>query len=101
MTMLEHPNYVELQPLALRGCDEHRRSPIRDWYIWQPRLTIGDWLCMDTGEYYPRLYIDTQSDLNWDDSSARRFIMRFWIDRRCRMDAINIIPKVEGLRGVR
>jgi alpha-glucosidase len=60
-----------------------------------------------TEEYYLRLYVAEQPDLNWDNPEVREAVwdvMRFWLDRGCdgfRMDVINLISKTPGLPDVK
>ncbi|KAM0755601.1 glycoside hydrolase family 13 protein [Meredithblackwellia eburnea MCA 4105] len=94
----------------------------RDWYIWRParqgpngeRLPPNNWESVfggesawawdhKTEEYYLRLFVKEQPDLNWENQKLREAVydaMRFWLDRGCdgfRMDVINLISKTPGL----
>ncbi|KAL7008135.1 hypothetical protein EMMF5_002317 [Cystobasidiomycetes sp. EMM_F5] len=99
-----------------------KTNPKRDWYIWRPpkydaqgnRKPPNNWLAVFRGEsawtwdettqeYYLRLFVKQQPDLNWDNPKVRTAIhdvMRFWLARGVdgfRMDVIAFISKTVGL----
>jgi oligo-1,6-glucosidase len=104
----EHPWFVES-----RGS---RDNPRRDWYIWRPGRDgrePNNWESFfggsawqydeATGEYYLHLFSRKQPDLNWENPEVRAAVhemMTWWLDKGIdgfRMDAINLISKVDGL----
>ncbi|KAM0752284.1 glycoside hydrolase family 13 protein [Meredithblackwellia eburnea MCA 4105] len=99
-----------------------KTNPKRDWYIWRPKKDVAagersepnNWQSMfgdesawawdeTTEEYYLRLFVKEQPDLNWENPDVRKAVydlMKWWLDRGCdgfRMDVINLISKVPGL----
>jgi len=108
-TSISHPWFVS----SRRSVDD----PYRAYYFWRkPRADGGppnNWesysggpawkLDEATGEYYLRLFMEEQPDLNWDNPDVREEMyanMRFWLDRGVdgfRLDAANMISKPDGL----
>ncbi|KAM0745693.1 glycoside hydrolase family 13 protein [Meredithblackwellia eburnea MCA 4105] len=116
-TSSHHPWFLESR--------SSKTNPKRDWYIWrQPvvdpvtgeRREPNNWSSVfgnggesawewdeTTGEYYLRLFVKEQPDLNWENPEVREAvydIMKFWLEKGCdgfRMDVINLISKTPGL----
>ncbi|KAK4701661.1 hypothetical protein P7C70_g4567, partial [Phenoliferia sp. Uapishka_3] len=82
-----------------------KTNPYRDFYIWQPaktnekgeRVPPNNWESVfggesawewdeKTEEYYLRLFVKEQPDLNWENPAVREAVydvMKFWLDRGC------------------
>ncbi|ADL08476.1 glycoside hydrolase family 13 protein [Thermosediminibacter oceani] len=93
-----------------------KHSPYRDYYIWregQNGREPNNWVSIfggpaweydeRTGEYYLHLFAVKQPDLNWENPRLRKEIyemINWWLKKGIdgfRLDAINLISKVEGL----
>ncbi|KAJ9101239.1 hypothetical protein QFC21_003458 [Naganishia friedmannii] len=99
-----------------------KQNPKRDWFIWrkgkqdengQP-IPPNNWRSVfgagpawtydeGTDEWYLRLFVSQQPDLNWENPEVREAVydlMKFWLDKGVdgfRMDVINLISKAPGL----
>lgn len=106
----QHPWFVE----SRRGPD----SPKRDWYVWRdpapdggpPNNWVETWgggpawtLDEPSGQYYLRLFLPEQPDLNWNNPEVRDAmadVVRFWLDRGVdgfRIDVVHALGKDPAL----
>ncbi len=101
-TSNEHPWFVESRA--------DRTNPKADWYVWRDE-PANNWLTafgvgesawefdQPRGQYYLRLFLREQPDLNWDNpdvEAAMHDTLRFWMDRGVdgfRMDVVHLIGK--------
>ncbi|GHJ89286.1 hypothetical protein NliqN6_5688 [Naganishia liquefaciens] len=99
-----------------------KQNPKRDWFIWRKgkvdengqKVPPNNWKSVfgagpawtydeGTDEWYLRLFVSQQPDLNWENPEVRQAVydlMKFWLDKGVdgfRMDVINLISKVPGL----
>ncbi|MCF6095350.1 alpha-glucosidase [Microaerobacter geothermalis] len=105
----QHPWFVQSR--------KSKDNPYRDYYIWRRGKNgkePNNWESFfsgsaweydeKTGEYYLHLFSKKQPDLNWENLKVRDEIykmMKWWLDKGIdgfRMDVINFISKVPGLR---
>lgn len=105
-----HPWFLESK--------KSRKSPKRDWYIWEDPKPDGsppnNWLSAfggsawefdeQTGQYYYHAYLKEQPDLNWRNPEVKEAmleVMRFWLDKGVdglRVDAVWHVIKDDQLR---
>ena len=95
-----------------------RDSPKRDWYVWRdpapdggpPNNWIETWgggpawtYDEASGQYYLRLFLPEQPDLNWENPEVRAAmadVVRFWLDRGVdgfRIDVVHALGKDPAL----
>ncbi|KAJ9118658.1 hypothetical protein QFC22_003878 [Naganishia vaughanmartiniae] len=99
-----------------------KQNPKRDWFIWRKGkrdengepIPPNNWRSVfgagpawtydeGTDEWYLRLFVSQQPDLNWENPEVREAVydlMKFWLDKGVdgfRMDVINLISKAPGL----
>jgi alpha-glucosidase len=95
-----------------------RDDPKRDWYIWRDSRPGGgppsNWLDYTgesawrwderTGQYYYRVFLDAQPDLNWRNSPVQAAMfdtLRFWLARGVdgfRIDVLSLLVEDNQLR---
>ncbi len=106
----QHPWFVESR--------SGRDSPKRDWYVWRdpapdggpPNNWVETWgggpawtLDPASGQYYLRLFLPAQPDLNWQNPEVRHAmfdVVRFWLDRGVdgfRIDVVHALGKDPAL----
>ena len=104
----EHPWFIKSR--------SSKDNLYRDYYIWKKDKNgnpPNNWASIfggsaweydnKTNEYYLHLFSKKQPDLNWDNPTLRQEvynIIKWWLDKGIdgfRMDAINMISKVQGL----
>ena len=112
------PNHTSDQHPWFRASRSSRDDPKRDWYIWrdpspgggQPNnwlRYVGDsaWRWDErTGQYYYRVFLDSQPDLNWRNPQVQEAMfdtLRFWLGRGIdgfRIDALVVLVEDDQLR---
>ena len=112
------PNHTSDRHPWFQASRSSRDDPRRDWYIWRdPRPGGGpptNWLryvgdsawCWDerTGQYYYRVFLDSQPDLNWRNPQVQEAMfdtLRFWLARGIdgfRIDALVALVEDAQLR---
>jgi alpha-glucosidase len=112
------PTHTPHQPPGFQASRSSRDDPKRDWYIWRDPGPGGgpptNWLryvgdsawCWDerTGQYYYRVFLDSQPDLNWRNPQVQEAMfdsLRFWLARGIdgfRIDALVALVEDERLR---
>src|SRR5215207_7468460 len=112
------PNHTSDRHPWFEASRSDRDDPRRDWYVWRdPRPGGGpptNWLryvgdsawCWDerTGQYYYRVFLDSQPDLNWRNSQVQEAMfdtLRFWLARGIdgfRIDALVALVEDAELR---
>ena len=112
------PNHTSDRHPWFQASRSGRDDPRRDWYIWRdPRPGGGpptNWLryvgdsawCWDerTGQYYYRVFLDSQPDLNWRNPQVQEAMfdtLRFWLGRGIdgfRIDALVALVEDAQLR---
>ncbi len=106
----QHPWFVESR--------SGRESPRRDWYVWRDPAADGGppnnwvetwgggpaWTYDDaSGQYYLRLFLPEQPDLNWENPEVRAAmaeVVRFWLDRGVdgfRIDVVHALGTAPAL----
>ena len=106
----QHPWFVESR--------SGRASAKRDWYVWRDPAPDGGppnnwvetwgggpaWTFDDaTGQYYLRLFLPEQPDLDWNNPAVRgamHDVVRFWLDRGVdgfRIDVVHALGKDPSL----
>lgn len=106
----QHPWFVESR--------SSRDNPKRDWYVWRdpapdggpPNNWVETWgggpawtFDAATGQWYLRLFLPAQPDLNWgnpDVRAAMHDVVRFWLDRGVdglRIDVVHALGKDPSL----
>lgn len=106
----QHPWFVESR--------SSRDSAKRDWYVWRDPAPDGGppnnwvetwgggpaWTWDEaTGQYYLRLFLPQQPDLNWENPEVRAAmhdVVRFWLDRGVdgfRIDVVHALGKDPAL----
>ena len=112
------PNHTSDQHPWFLESRSSRDSPKRDWYIWRdPRPDGGppsNWLNYNgdsawrfdqrTGQYYYRVFLDAQPDLNWRNPQVQAAMfdtLRFWLRRGVdgfRIDVLSLLVEDDQLR---
>ena len=112
------PNHTSDQHPWFQASRSDRDDPKRDWYVWRdPRPGGGppsNWLrysgdsawCWDerTGQYYYRVFLDAQPDLNWRNPAVQEAMfetLRFWLRRGVdgfRIDVLSLLVEDDQLR---
>jgi alpha-glucosidase len=113
------PNHTSDQHPWFLASRSGRDDPKRDWYIWRdPRPGGGppsNWLDYTgesawrwderTGQYYYRVFLDSQPDLNWRNPRVQAAMfdtLRFWLARGVdgfRIDVLSLLVEDDQLRG--
>ena len=112
------PNHTSDQHPWFVASRSSPADPKRDWYVWRdPRPDggppsnwlryVGDsaWRWDDrTGQYYYRVFLDSQPDLNWRNPAVQEAMfdtLRFWLARGIdgfRIDALVVLVEDDQLR---
>jgi alpha-glucosidase len=112
------PNHTSDRHPWFQASRASRDDPKRDWYIWRdPRPGGGpptNWLRYagdsawrwdePTGQYYYRVFLDSQPDLNWRNPEVQEAMfdtLRFWLARGIdgfRIDALVALVEDDRLR---
>jgi alpha-glucosidase len=112
------PNHTSDQHPWFQASRSDRDDPRRDWYIWRdPRPGGGppsNWLDYTgrsawrwderTGQYYYRVFLDAQPDLNWRNPAVQEAMfdtLRFWLGRGVdgfRIDVLSLLVEDDQLR---
>jgi alpha-glucosidase len=112
------PNHTSDRHPWFQASRASRDDPKRDWYIWRdPRPGGGpptNWLRYAgdsawrwdeaTGQYYYRVFLDSQPDLNWRNPEVQEAMfdtLRFWLARGIdgfRIDALVALVEDDRLR---
>jgi alpha-glucosidase len=111
------PNHTSDQHPWFLQSRASRDNPKRDWYVWRdpadagpPPVPPNDWIAAfapepawtwddTTGQFYLRLFLAEQPDLNWTNPEVRdamHGVLRFWLDRGVdgfRADVVHLIGK--------
>jgi alpha-glucosidase len=111
------PNHTSDQHPWFLESRSRRDNPKRDWYVWRdpanpgpPPAPPNDWTAAfaqepawtfdeRTGQFYLRLFLAEQPDLNWTNAEVREAmhgVLRFWLDRGVdgfRADVVHLIGK--------
>jgi alpha-glucosidase len=112
------PNHTSDRHPWFEASRSHRDDPRRDWYVWRdPRPGGGppsNWLNYTgdsawrwderTGQYYYRVFLDQQPDLNWRNPVVQEAMfetLRFWLRRGVdgfRIDVLSLLVEDDQLR---
>ena len=112
------PNHTSDQHPWFVASRSSPADPKRDWYVWRdPRPDGGppsNWLRYvgdsawrwdeATGQYYYRVFLDSQPDLNWRNPAVQEAMfdtLRFWLARGIdgfRIDALVVLVEDDQLR---
>jgi alpha-glucosidase len=112
------PNHTSDQHPWFAASRSSRDDPKRDWYIWRDPAPGGgppsNWLAYDgtnawvwdehTGQYYYRVFLREQPDLNWRNPEVQEAMfdtLRFWLDRGVdgfRIDVLLLLVEDDQLR---
>ena len=108
------PNHTSDRHPWFEASRSSRDDPERDWYVWRDPAPDGgppnNWVAAfrpepawtfdeATGQYYLRLFLPEQPDLNWSNpevEAAMHDVVRFWLDRGIdgfRVDVVHLIGK--------
>jgi alpha-glucosidase len=103
------PNHTSDQHPWFLASRSGRDDPKRDWYIWRDPGPDGgppsNWLDYTgasawrlderTGQYYYRIFLDAQPDLNWRNPEVQEAMLdtlRFWLARGVDGFRIDVLP---------
>jgi len=112
------PNHTSDQHPWFQASSSSRDDPRRDWYVWRDPGPDGgppsNWLRYvgdsawrwdePTGQYYYRVFLDSQPDLNWRNPEVQEAMfdtLRFWLARGIdgfRIDALVVLVEDDRLR---
>jgi alpha-glucosidase len=112
------PNHTSDQHPWFLASRSSRDDPKRDWYVWRDPAPGGgpptNWLNYTghsawrfdqrTGQYYYRVFLDQQPDLNWRNPAVRAAMfdtLRFWLGRGVdgfRIDVLSLLIEDDQLR---
>jgi alpha-glucosidase len=112
------PNHTSDRHPWFQESRSSREDPRRDWYVWRDPGPGGgppnNWLRYigdsawgwdeRTGQYYYRVFLDSQPDLNWRNPGVQEAMfdtLRFWLARGVdgfRIDALPSLVEDERLR---
>jgi alpha-glucosidase len=112
------PNHTSDQHPWFLESRSSRDNPRRDWYVWRDGKPDGappsNWLTYAgesawrwdelTGQYYYRVFLDQQPDLNWRNPAVQAAMfetLRFWLARGVdgfRIDVLSLLVEDDQLR---